>query len=108
MKNDTKKVLIRATSLFVGSLAVYVSCELIKEYNKTLKENDRLREYIATKLIKNNQDCNIVLSNGKRFTNNRIVEKSVVPQIIKTYEENEQEITEFDNGWKMIRYKGGA
>lgn len=108
MKNSTKKVLIRATSLFVGSLAAYVSCELIKEYNKTLKENDRLREYIATKLIKNNQDCNIVLSNGKRFINNRIVEKSVVPQIIKTYEENEQEITEFDNGWKMISYKGGA
>lgn len=107
MKNSTKAIL-GIGSLFIGSIVVYSGVELIKEYNKILKENDDLREYIANKLIKNNQDCNIVLSNGKRFTNNNIIEKSVVPQIIRTYEKNEQEITEFDNGWKMVSYKGGA
>lgn len=106
MKTSTK-VILGAGSAFLGYLIVYSGKELIKEYNRTLRENDELREYIAKKLVKNNQNCDIVLSNGKRFTNER-VEKSVVPQIIKTYEENEQEITVFDNGWRMVSCKGGA
>lgn len=103
MKTRTK-VVITAGSIFVGSMLVYVTKECIKEYNSVIEENDKLKEYIAKELIA--KDCNVdmTLSNGKHLFNE--VKEKVALQAVKSYEENNVEVTEYNNGFKVLKYKG--
>lgn len=99
--NTAIKVGLTTLTITGGALVVYVTKECIKEYNKVVDENDRLREYIANELI--NHDCKVdtILSNGKVIQH----EPKVEVKKISTVNESKCSIEEFSNGFKLYTFK---